>query len=296
MATRPMLATKVEVNQLVFPLFASPKLDGIRCLIMGDGRVLSRSGKPIPNRYVSTVLSQESRYRGLDGELIVGDPAAHDVYRVTESGVMSVHGEPDFKLWAFDCHDRETAYVDIYNAFRKFRSPTGRVDILQQALLTNVEEVLYYEEQTLALGYEGVILRRPNSPYKNGRSTAKEGYLLKLKRMASMEAIVIDAEEEMRNDNEATRDALGYTERSTSKAGLVGKGRLGALVVKDYLDHSRVFRVGTGFSAAEREALWREHADGRLVGKVVTLNHFPIGAKDLPRHPSFKGFRTELDL
>lgn len=296
MAKRPMLAVKAELDQLVFPLFASPKLDGIRCMIMEDGQVLSRSGKPIPNQFVSTVLSQESRYRGLDGELIVGDPAAHDVYRVTESGVMTIAGEPDFKLWAFDSHDRETAYVDIYNSFSKFQSPTGRVDILHQTLLTNVDEALHYEEQTLALGYEGVILRRPNSPYKYGRSTLKEGFLLKLKRRVSMEARVVGAEEEMLNTNEAVRNSLGYTERSTAKEGLVGKGRLGALVVADLEDETRVFRVGTGFSAAERSLLWQEYLNGRLVGKIVTLDHFPIGVKDLPRHASFKGFRTELDL
>ena len=41
-------------------------------------------------------------FDGLDGEIIVGPATAEDVYRVTNSAVMSRDGEPDFTYWLFD--------------------------------------------------------------------------------------------------------------------------------------------------------------------------------------------------
>ena len=38
-----------DVDSLKYPVMASAKLDGIRALV-SDGIVLSRSGKPIPNK------------------------------------------------------------------------------------------------------------------------------------------------------------------------------------------------------------------------------------------------------
>ncbi|MCX6879876.1 MAG: hypothetical protein NTW21_39640 [Verrucomicrobia bacterium] len=49
--TKPMLASKCERPDLLpFPVLATPKLDGIRCLKLG-GRALTRSFKPISNRF-----------------------------------------------------------------------------------------------------------------------------------------------------------------------------------------------------------------------------------------------------
>jgi DNA ligase 1 len=46
---KPMLAVDCgDVNALRFPLFASPKLDGVRAVVMNGG-LMSRSLKPIPN-------------------------------------------------------------------------------------------------------------------------------------------------------------------------------------------------------------------------------------------------------
>ena len=49
--TKPMLASKCENPHLLpFPVLATPKLDGIRCLKIG-GKALTRSFKPISNRF-----------------------------------------------------------------------------------------------------------------------------------------------------------------------------------------------------------------------------------------------------
>ena len=52
------------------------------------------------------------------------------------------------------------------------------------------------------------------------------------------------------------------------------------------------FEIGTGFTAAEREALWLAPP----IGKIVKYKFFPVGVKDRPRHPVFLGFREAEDM
>ena len=84
---KPMLAGKATDEQIsklfdkVKEMYASPKLDGIRCMIQ-DGVALSRSLKPIRNEFIQSILSNPM-FDGLDGEIISGDPTANDVYRIT---------------------------------------------------------------------------------------------------------------------------------------------------------------------------------------------------------------------
>ena len=87
MPFKPMLAgTHSDVAKLIFPLLASQKLDGLRATAQ-DGVLLSRSLKPLPNKYVQELF--KNLPQGLDGELIVGDPFAPDAFRKTTSLVMS---------------------------------------------------------------------------------------------------------------------------------------------------------------------------------------------------------------
>jgi len=90
---KPMLAGTADLEKLRLPLLGSPKLDGIRAIVI-DGVVVSRNLKPIPNRRIQAIFGKNF-LNGLDGELIVGDPTAKDAFRQTSSGVMSIEGDPD---------------------------------------------------------------------------------------------------------------------------------------------------------------------------------------------------------
>ena len=69
--TKPMLAGKCErMNALSFPLLATPKLDGIRCLKIG-GRALTRSFKPDLQPLHTREWIEANLPDGVDGELIV---------------------------------------------------------------------------------------------------------------------------------------------------------------------------------------------------------------------------------
>ena len=281
---KPMLACEANLKALKFPVLASPKLDGVRALVR-DGVVLSRSLKPIPNRHVQMMFGRPE-LEGFDGELILGDPTHPEAYRRTVSAVMSIEGDPDVDFHVFDRWDRDYPYNEVALSY-------WLVIPIYSTPIHNMEELEEYEVALLDKGYEGVMLRDPQSPYKFGRSTAKEGYLLKLKRFADSEAEIIGFEELMHNHNEATLNETGHHERSTKQDGLLPADTLGALIVRDI--HSGVeFKIGTGFTAAERQKFWNLMAPIR--GALVKYRYFPTGSKEKPRFPSFQGFRHHIDL
>ena len=283
---KPMLASPFDEALLKFPVLASPKLDGVRAIVR-DGVVLSRALKPIPNKWVQQRFSHLEHF---DGELIVGASNHPDVLRTTTSGVMRVEGEPDVSFHVFDhVENHARLYTVRYDLLEE--DTEINVFVVPQHELMNTFELNAFEHEVLAEGYEGVMLRRPDAPYKFGRSTAREGYLLKVKRFHDDEFEIVGFEEEMFNANEATTSELGRTKRSSHKANKIPKGRLGALVLK-YGDTT--FNCGTGFNDAERERIWTERES--YLGMLAKIKYFAHGIKDVPKLPSFLGIRDVRDM
>ena len=288
---KPMLAYQKlpDLEKLTYPLYVSAKLDGIRCLIV-DGVAVSRSLKPIRNKYVQAKLGH-SRFNGLDGELVVGNPSDPDVYLKTNSGVMSIEGEPDFTYRVFDRWDRGSNPDWVIEA-----CPDSNIVLHSQELCMNPEEVLAFERKVLDAGYEGVILRNPDAPYKFGRSTLREEALLKLKRFTDAECIIVGVTEAFINDNEAVIDERGYTKRSQAQGGRTeGKGMIGSLTCR-FPDSNETFEIGTfkGLTNEDKVSLWQNRSV--LPGRVIKFKYFEHGMKDLPRHGVFLGFRDSEDM
>jgi len=291
---KPMLATATDGTNLRYPLMISPKLDGVRCLII-NGVAMSRSLKPIPNKYVQTLFGRAS-LNGFDGELIVGPPGAHDVYNQTMSGVMTIEGEPNVKLYVFDDLSQDNGFLMRFRAANYRMNKAGLTDICRlvpHSLINDANELLSHESTYLTQGYEGAMLRDPDGKYKHGRSTLKEGWLLKLKRFSDAEAEIIGFNELMTNTNEAVINELGQKARSSKKAGMVAAGVLGSLQVRD-IETGVEFEIGTGFDADQRRRLWIGRA--MLLGQLVKYKSQPVGVKDKPRFPVFLGFRDRIDM
>lgn len=289
---KPTLAVNADFAKIQYPVYASPKLDGIRCSIVG-GKALSRTLKNIPNKAIFEWLSDES-LEGLDGELIAGSPVSPTVYNETVSQVMSHDkGMLGVAYYVFDLHNHPGDFAARNLALRKHAHPTGHLPIihLEQKWIANEDDMLAYEATKVEEGYEGIILRSPTAPYKFGRSTMKEQYLMKIKRFVDQDAEIIGVVEEMFNGNEAQTNELGRTKRSTSAAGLSGKGSMGALHVRDLVTGVD-FHIGTGFTAADRAAMWATPP----IGELCKYKHFPVGQKDKPRHPVFIGLRSKIDI
>lgn len=286
---KPMLSASldgVDLETLKYPLLASPKIDGLRCLIW-EGVAYSRNAKPIRNRFVQ---EWAKNFHNLDGELIVGSPTDPHCLANTQSGVMSFEGEPDFKFYCFDSPERICPEFDPAQDWLSEEVQDDRIVHVQQARVWNVQQLLDQEEVALHEGYEGLMLRSPTGPYKHGRSTLREGYLMKLKRFQDGEAVVIALEEGHQNNNELERDELGRAKRSKVSSGLAPSGMVGTIIVED--PTWGTLRLAPGLmSHAERIALLACPAS--IVGRVVHWRSFGYGVKDKPRFPRYYGIRED---
>lgn len=292
MGFKPMLSGKADLDNIKFPVLASPKLDGVR-VIVKDGIVYSRNFKRIPNDWCQTLFGRKE-CEGFDGELIVGPATSDTVFQSTTSGVMTGSGKPDVVFHVFDDTKTEDVYVNRYYILRKRISKNCKgikVELVPNIIITNLKDLLDFEEECVAQGYEGIMIRDPHSKYKHGRSTTKEGGLLKVKRFEDDEAVVIGVEELMTNNNEQELDNLGHKVRSSKKEGMVPAGKLGALIVKHKTFGE--FKIGSGFTEDARVKLWRERDE--LKGRLAKFKYQPSGVKDKPRFPVFLGFRNKID-
>ena len=156
--------------------------------------------------------------------------------------------------------------------------------------ITTRAQLISDEELWVGRGYEGLMLRSLYGPYKLGRSTDHEQYLMKLKRWFDAEATIIDTVEALENLNEATISEIGLTKRATKKENKRPKGMLGAMRVQ-VAGKPDTFEIGTGFTEAQRIDLWQRRDD--LVGKVVTFKYQSMSEGGIARFPVFLRFHHE---
>jgi DNA ligase-1 len=295
MAVRPMLSATIDplndsmvFDKLKFPLYASPKLDGIRAVSI-DGQLVSRSGKLIPSTQAQQMFGH---FNGLDGELIYNDPTMVNVYNTTQSFVMSlnkpaiINQKAVLRFYVFD------RVADGTFEERLATLPKGDEWLIpvKQTLVNNVKELLEFESNCLALNYEGVMLKSPSGPYKQGRATFNEHYLLKLKRFVEFDAPIVGFVEQMTNVNRPILNDLGYTERSAAKEGLVPADTLGKIIVR-YNGNDIKISCGV-LDHAMRKCIWQDM--DAFIGRMVVVRHFDANLEGYePRFPRFVGWRDD---
>lgn len=272
-----LAATLAAGTEVLFPKYASPKYDGIRCVII-DGQAFSRNMILIPNLTVQAYFA-DGKCNGMDGELLSG-PHDADVFKRTSSVVRSISGSGEWHFKVFDLFN--CPGVNFASRLTVLRERMWllqdeqkyKVSLVAQTMVLNMDELNKFEAICLEDGYEGAMLRNPNALYKNGRATPTSQDLLKVKRFEDSEAVVV-----------------GWSPLIVLKTGEADENLMGSLQVRDI--HSGVaFSVGSGFDKAQRI----EYSGFPPIGQVFTYQFFAQGAYDKPRFPTFKGFRPDCDV
>lgn len=301
--TRPMLAEDAIEEKIKFPVVVQTKTDGCRLLHI-TGKATGRSLKQYKNKHTSALFSA-GQYAWLDGEAYAGtDMYAQDLCRKTTSALNRIEGESYISWMLFDWLDPDVSSFNYLTRLELLKThvsvmkKTGkfddRISVVPWKLVHNLEELLQFEQEQLDLGAEGIILRDPNGLYKNGRSTVKEGGLLRIKRFTSEEAICLGIKEGNTNTNEAKTNELGKTERSSHKENMIPNGEVGTIVAKS-LKKGLTFDCSPGNMTQAECRYYFEHQD-ELVGKVFTFKHFEKGFKNTYRFPTFVSIRQEEDM
>lgn len=298
---KPNLAVRESITdeQVIFPVFASPKLDGIRTTAWPE-QPLTRSMKAIPNKFIRETFQAAKLPAVFDGELIVGSPTDEAVFSNSTSGVMSHEGQPDFTFHVFDYVSNEPG-VSFRARAERLMYRTSALEafhpwfkVVHQRLIHTLDELHAFEAEQLELGYEGTMLAGLNAAYKHGRSTLREYGKMKRKPFVDAEALVIGYEEQMQNTNAQVLNELGNLKRSSAQAGLVGKNTLGALICQGA--DGMTFKLGTGKGLTNelRASLWAVR--DTLPGRIAKYRKQLVGEKDKPRIPVWLGFRDPRDM
>ena len=291
---KPQLAIEqTKVKTQPSNMYMSEKLDGIRCIIFG-GVAYSRSLKRIPNLSIQAYVNYHAEaMEGMDGELIVGDKNAPDVFNQSTSGVMRIEGEPDFTFWVFDRWHPTATWLERYARLVNHSRLPARVALLVHHPVEEMFNIDEFERDMLAQGAEGIMLRDADAKYKCGRSGTKNPELQKVKRFVDNEFQIIGWEPKYTNTNEAKTNELGRTARSTAKDGMVALDTMGSLIL--CTSKGDTFSCGSGMTDAIREDLWERRET--LMGQLAKVKYFDVGnGYNVPRFPVLVGIRHKDDL
>ena len=255
----PLLLAETDSGQVdPADYWVSEKLDGVRAL--WDGRQLYfRSGRPVhaPDWFVRGLPAGQA----LDGELWLGRGRFDAL-----SGIVRRQQPVDtegrrVRFMVFELPGAAGDFSARLHALRAVveSSGVGWLGAVEQYRVADRAALQARLAEVLRAGGEGLMLHRADAPYLSGRNPA----LLKVKPWLDAEATVIG--------HEAGRGRH--------------RGRLGALRVESA--DGRRFRIGTGFSDAERER-------PPPIGSTITYRYRELNRNGLPRFASYWRVRQEF--
>ena len=303
MNRKPMKAENYVADKVKFPVMVQPKIDGVRG-INTTGNLTTRTLKSFANKFNQAFFSHEI-YKGFDGEFAAEKETHPRLCNLTTSALFTIAGEPYVMWWVFDYLTPDTIdlpYKVRYDYLCKLLSTTAppRVRLVPCYTAQNITELEQLHSVFLQDGYEGTILRSPDRAHKAGRSTVREGGLLRIKDFVEEEAIVIGIIEAEENQNEAKINELGLSSRSSHQANKMPKGQIGALLCV-LLKDSEQFKAGDKITVSkgnmtEEEAIYYFRNQTAILNKTIKFKHFPKGVKDKPRFPTWSSMRDADDI
>jgi DNA ligase-1 len=282
----PMLASKFDMNavkkkknNIIFPCYAQPKLDGVRALAYLDGDVVciqSRTKslfesvghiadqlKPILIKYPNIVL---------DGELYTKNIAFEELVGLVKTKYISDEDEIALKMvkyHIYDMIDRDNenlSYVLRYSFIKKNipkLKPNNYLEVVQTELVEDIESVKELFTQFIEDGYEGLMLRNVDSPYRqNFRSHDLQKY---------------------KEFFEDEFEIIGFKE---------GEGRdAGSIIWICRTPENKEFKVRPKGTLAFRKELYKD--GDKYIGKMLTVIYQELTEENKPRFPVGKAVRED---
>ena len=313
---KPSLAEDAILEKVQFPCWHQPKIDGVRAMNL-TGTLTGRSLDPFKGTGITDYFSQHTSFVGFDGEMTLGNkPNCTERLCSMTTGAMGRFNDvaemPDLHWWVFDFVRSETinlAYNVRYHMLRNHveRLDHPRIHLVPFEVCNDLDALKACIASHAEQGYEGSIIRNPQAIYKPGRATLKGQQLWRVKPWADAEILVTRIIEGNTNANEAKKNSLGRTERSSAMTGLVPNGQVGSIqgtLLADFIDPisgKLLFAKGLEITVSSgamtvKEALHYFAHPGEIVGHIVKFQHMTHGVKDLPRFPGYISHRLKEDM
>ena len=259
---QPPALQLAKVYQPGMPLdgyWVSEKLDGVRAYWDG-AQLWSKGGNRIaaPEWFTRGYPDQ-----AMEGELWMGRGRFAEVSAAVRRLRPQAQEWRQIRLMLFDLPESRQPFAVRVQEMRALvaASSSYTLEVVTQTPATDHDRLMQQLDKVMARGGEGLMLHHGDSVYHAGRSDA----VLKVKSYQDAEARV-------------TGHVVGQGKFA---------GMLGALQVET--DDGRRFRLGTGFSDAERR-------DPPPIGSTVTFKYYGLTATGLPRFASFLRVRRDEPL
>ena len=297
---KPQLAPneKVDLSTLSYPLLASTKLDGIRCIFY-KGQILSRSLKQIQNKQLRERFEVIRAYTEkwnfiLDGEIYSPKLNFQEITHFVMTQDLGDEKLPDhLRFYCFDVIANEDWTIPFHARYPTcFTLSSQFSDIIGvgQMPVDNAQEVEEHFERVLKEGFEGLILRDPKSLYKCGRFTVREGGMFKCKPVLDFDGKITGVVQSTEVDEDAEKkiNELGrsVTSKKLSERHTIEKA---SAFWVDY--EGKPLKVVLAMTDPEKVSVWANRAS--LIGKTIEYKGMIIGSKNVPRHPVMIRYRED---
>jgi ATP-dependent DNA ligase len=295
-AFRPMLAQtfditlyedkkkkKARIFLFTFPVFVQRKLDGIRCVShinnKNDIIMSSRNGIEIHN-FVKIKEEISSLYEDgkvgkqlyFDGELFTTKMKFEDINGMVrrekkdsvlvdamEYHIYDVY-DPDNKKWSFE--ERNLFLINI-NINRKKKNNDNKIQFVTSDTANNMEEITQFQEQYIAEGYEGIMIRERSGAYEENK---RSKYLQKYKLFMEEEFPIV-----------------GF------RSGDVEGNEKDCVIWECNTIEGKQFSVRPRGTVEEKRKLYKDGAE--YIGKLLTVIFQEYTKDGIPRFPVGKAIR-----
>lgn len=306
---KPMLAPntsiKFDSKHITYPMYCSPKLDGMRLIVYG-GLIFSRTGKlqctQLQNHLVD--LCQYSMKHDLvfDGEYWSPHLKFNEIMSAVTTPNKFIHS-PVF--YGFDCmsvrdwdHESEPPFCERYDQLKQHLrvGNIGKTALIEHDIVRNKEEARDAFENSIAGGCEGIMLRHYLSQYKHGRATLKQGTLFKFKPWSTIDGVIVGYEQGTVMVPEGVtreRDEQGHLKPVHKKAHRKATDTIGAVVIMD--DAGRTFKAVGGKDGILHSTGLQWGNRKNYLGKWVEVKYMAHGTYKKPRHAQIVRWRPDRD-
>ena len=265
------LASKLTEKADPVGMYASKKIDGLRCITIfdkeGEPRFFSRTGKEfftlehlaIGLRMVPVGMRQN---RVLDGELcLIDKDGKEDFAAIIKEARKKDHTieSPYYQIFdylfvdEFEKGKGELSFIKRYNNSSVIAEelPSDMFKVLRQIKIKSIEHFAEMQEMASIRGWEGLIIRS-DIPYQGKRSNA----MLKVKKFHDAEFTVVGIE--FTEKNMLNCKGVMVPVLCMGRANIEFKGN--------------IVGVGSGWSDAQRIKYY--DSPNLLIGKTITVQFF----------------------
>jgi ATP-dependent DNA ligase len=285
----PMLAKnyKDHKKKVVFPVYVQPKLDGLRCIAFFDQeskqvRLFSRTKKEYPSNEFNDMIQKNlfaflSEHSGLylDGELYIHGTKLQTLNHYTRQENLSRElDEEHLQYHIYDVFENnQKPFKERVRILTQLSRLSNLIQVVDTQLVNSQEELDSFYQKYINQGYEGMMIRSLNGPYKGSTQTTtgtRSEHLLKRKEVFTDEFLVVD-----------------YT------CGTKGKD-MHALVWICQTTDKKPFKVVPNLTYEERYKLYKEcetEFKTKYMNRLISVEYRNLSIDRVPQHAKAIYFR-----